>query len=71
MDIKDETELKAVVVVNQRAYEVPREVAEYIKSLQPTEMSLCEITRVVLHKDQPYIFRHHKDCGYCAIYAKE
>lgn len=34
MEIKDETELKAVVVINQRAYEVPREVKEYIEELR-------------------------------------
>lgn len=33
-EIKDETEMKAVVVINQRAYEVPREVKEYIEWLR-------------------------------------
>lgn len=42
MNIKDETELKAVIVINQRAYEVPREVEEYIARLECERRHLIE-----------------------------
>lgn len=42
MEIKDETEMKAVVVINQRAYEVPREVKEHIEWLRKELETLPE-----------------------------
>ena len=34
----------------------------------PTEMYLCEINHLILHSDQPYIFRKHPDCYGCNKY---
>ena len=34
----------------------------------PTEMYLCEIESLVLHANQPYIFRKHESCIACRAY---
>lgn len=36
----------------------------------PTEMNLCEISQLILHKDQAYIFRQAEGCPECANYLE-
>lgn len=34
----------------------------------PTEMYVCEIDHLILHANQPYIFRVHPHCDKCKAY---
>ena len=43
-----------------------RGASEYERG--PAEMYLCEINHLILHSDQPYIFRKHPDCYGCNKY---
>jgi len=46
------------------------DVKEAVQNIDPapTEMFICEINALVLHANQPYIFRVHPGCEKCKAY---